>query len=77
MGTAGETVLASRWDAAGDIARLIFAAVFDNLPEWIRYPLLAVAAALIVHLVLGWLRKRSGTPAEEDRAAHRSETDVR
>ncbi|MEU6164113.1 hypothetical protein [Streptomyces tanashiensis] len=77
MDTGGEWALASRWDVVGGIVRLVFSLVFHDLPEWVRYPLLAFVCAVVVHLGLGWLRERFGGPADEDEVVHESEADVR
>ncbi|MFF9851911.1 hypothetical protein [Streptomyces litmocidini] len=67
-----------------DIARLVFAVFHHALPEWVRYPLLALGCAVVVHLGLGWLRERFGAPLEESgaegesgAAPQESEADVR
>ncbi|GGV10458.1 hypothetical protein GCM10010275_59170 [Streptomyces litmocidini] len=65
MDTGGELVLASRWSVSWDVARLVFAAFHHSLPEWVRYPLLALGCTVVVHLGLDRLRERFGAPLEE------------
>ncbi|MGW8767944.1 hypothetical protein ACWGN5_36285 [Streptomyces sp. NPDC055815] len=75
--TGGEWVLASRGDVGLGIVRMVFTLLFHDLPEWVRYPLLALGASLAVHLGLGWLRQRFGGPIGEEAAVQESEPDVR
>ncbi|WP_406056580.1 hypothetical protein OG462_10175 [Streptomyces sp. NBC_01077] len=77
MDTGGESILASRWGTSWDIARMIFAAFFHDMPDWVRYPLLALGGAVLVHLALGRLRERFGAPSGEDEAVQANEADVR
>ncbi len=77
MDTGGEWTLASRWGVSLDIARMIFALFFRDLPAWVRYPLLALGCAMLVHLGLGRLRERSDASGEESEAVQENEPDVR
>ncbi|WP_369143160.1 hypothetical protein [Streptomyces sp. R44] len=67
-----------------DIVRAVVMGFRHDLPEWVRYPLLALGCTLLVHHGLGWLRERFGAPLERSGADHgsgeavqESEADVR
>ncbi|WP_143060284.1 hypothetical protein [Streptomyces sp. TLI_105] len=67
-----------------DIVRAVLMAFRHDLPEWVRYPLLALGCTLLVHQSLGWLRERFGAPLEDSEAdrergeaVQESEADVR
>ncbi|MER5206368.1 hypothetical protein [Streptomyces sp. NPDC002825] len=55
-----------------DIVRAVVFGFRDELPEWVRYSLLALGCTLLVHQVLDWLRERFGAPLEESEAHHES-----
>ncbi|MGW4700681.1 hypothetical protein [Streptomyces sp. NPDC004285] len=69
--------LASKWDAADDILRLLWTATSRHLPEWVRYPLIAAGVTLAVHEGLRWLRARFGAPPEADPSVQESDSRVR
>ncbi|MGW4164190.1 hypothetical protein [Streptomyces sp. NPDC004788] len=64
-------LLASKWEAGFELVRLLLrlvALAFRELPDWIRYPLLALGGALFVYEVVtrgrDWWRERRKTLAD-------------
>lgn len=59
----GDVLLASKWDAGWDLAYLVFGLVriaFGSLPEWIRYPVVALGGAFFLYCVATrWRARRS------------------
>ncbi|MGW9439570.1 hypothetical protein [Streptomyces sp. NPDC055607] len=72
----GDTLLASKWDAAFDLARFLYVGFFSDLPAWARYAVLGFGGSAIVYGLLSWLRNRSAGP-DAGEIVPESETPVR
>ncbi|MFD0371452.1 hypothetical protein [Streptomyces sp. NPDC059071] len=66
----GGELLASKWDVADDLARLVvglFRVAFTALPEWIRYPVIVIGGGFALYVVAtrvrDWWRGRREEPA--------------
>ncbi|MET9728769.1 hypothetical protein [Streptomyces zaomyceticus] len=68
-----ELVLASKWDAAFDVLRLLYVGFFSDLPAWARYTVLGTAAAGFGGLAVVRLRGRlRGAPKADGRTDTRT-----
>ncbi|MFJ4342103.1 hypothetical protein [Streptomyces sp. NPDC088915] len=72
----GDTLLASRWDAAFDLARFLYVGFFSDLPAWVRYTVLGLGGSTAAYSLLSRLRNRSVDP-DAGETVPESETPVR
>ncbi|MFI8827260.1 hypothetical protein [Streptomyces sp. NPDC053431] len=68
----GDVLLASKWDIAVDLLRLIrgvIGFVLMDGPDWVRYPAIALGSGLALYIAWSWCRDRwwprGSEPAEE------------
>ncbi|MEV5971199.1 hypothetical protein [Streptomyces sp. NPDC051921] len=71
----GDVLLASKWDIAVDLLWLVrgmIRFVLMDGPAWIRYPVIALGAALVLYVVGSWCRdwwSQRGSEPEEAEAS--------
>ncbi|MFF6778031.1 hypothetical protein ACFY8W_31385 [Streptomyces sp. NPDC012637] len=66
----GGVLLASKWDVAGDLARVVgglLRVAFMALPEWLRYSVIALGGGFVLYVVAtrcrDWWRERRAASA--------------